>query len=119
MLKSKMLLVFVAVLALAANVSFAEGMQGMDNMNKTQDKGSAGMQVHQGHGVVNKINASAGKINISHEAIPSMNWPGMTMDFKVQNKTDLAAIKPGMKVDFELTVQGKGYQITRITPAKE
>jgi Cu(I)/Ag(I) efflux system protein CusF len=48
-----------------------------------------------------------------------MNWPGMTMDFKVQNKADLATIKPGMKVDFELTVQGKGYQITHITPAKE
>jgi Cu/Ag efflux protein CusF len=74
---------------------------------------------HQGHGVVNKINVSARKINISHDAIPSMNWPGMTMDFKVQNKADLATIKPGMKVDFELTVQGKGYQITHITPAKE
>jgi hypothetical protein len=24
-----------------------------------------------------------------------------------------------MKVDFELTVQGTGYQITHITPAKE
>jgi Cu(I)/Ag(I) efflux system protein CusF len=102
MLKLIMSSVFAAVLALVVSVSVAEDMQ-----------------VHQGHGVVNKINVSARKINISHDAIPSMNWPGMTMDFKVQNKTDLAAIKPGMKVDFELTVQGKGYQITRITPAKE
>jgi len=119
MLKSMMLSVFVAVLALAANVSFAEDMNGMGNMNMQKDMGSDGMQVHKGHGVVKKINAASGKVNISHEPIPSMNWPGMTMDFKVANKDDLAAIKPGMKVDFDLTVKGKGYQITHIAPAGE
>ena len=42
----------------------------------------------------------------------------MTMDFSVQNKAELDAIKPGMAVDFEITQQGKGYRISHIAPAK-
>ena len=119
MLKSITLSLFVAVLSFAANLSYAEDTHGMGNMNMQKDMGDAGMQVHKGQGVVNKINANAGKVNMSHDPIPSLDWPKMTMDFKVQNKEDLSAIKPGMKVDFELTQQGKKYSITRITPAKE
>lgn len=118
MLKSTALSLFVAVLAFTANAGYAEEPHGMGNMNMQQE-GNAAMKVHKAHGVVKKINAAAGKVNISHDPIPSMEWPKMTMDFKVQNKDDLAAIKPGMKVDFDLTVMGKGYQITHITPAKE
>lgn len=118
MFKSVMLKMIVALMAVAANATYAGVNPDMGNMNMQHD-GQAAMQVHKGHGVVNKINAQAGKINISHDPIPGMNWPRMTMDFKVENKADLAAIKPGMKVDFDLTVQGKGYQITHIVPARE
>jgi len=43
----------------------------------------------------------------------------MTMDFNVQDKSALAGIKPGMKVDFEIAKTAEGYRIMRIVPAKE
>jgi Cu/Ag efflux protein CusF len=76
-------------------------------------------QVHQGRGTINKVDMVTGKINISHEAISSLKWPKMTMDFNVQDKSALAGVKQGMKVDFELAKFVGGYRITRITPAME
>ena len=67
MFKVKSSLFLSAVLTLAAYAIHAEGMQGMENMQ--MDTGAMTAQVHHGHGVVNKINAEAGKVNISHEPI--------------------------------------------------
>jgi len=118
MLKATTLSLSAAVLLFAVQAGYAADTQGMGNMNMQQNMGSDAMQKHMGHGVANKINARSGKVNISHEPIDSMSWPKMTMDFTVQNKADLEAIKPGMPVDFELTQKGKGYTITNIKPAK-
>lgn len=118
MYKPRTLSLAAAILVFAAHSGYAEDTQGMGKMNMQQDIGNASAQVHKGHGVVNKINMEAGKVNISHEPIASMQWPKMTMDFTVQNKADLAAIKLGMAVDFEISQQGKGYRISRIVPAK-
>jgi Cu(I)/Ag(I) efflux system protein CusF len=76
-------------------------------------------QVHQGRGIINKMDLDAGKVNISHEPIKSLKWPSMTMDFNVADKSALAGVSPGMKVDFELVKTGSGYHITRIVPVKE
>ena len=77
------------------------------------------VQNHQGRGTINKVDLDAGKVNISHEAITSLKWPKMTMDFNVQDKSALAEIKPGMKVDFEIAKTVEGYRVTRIEPSKE
>jgi Cu/Ag efflux protein CusF len=116
MFKVKSSLFLSVILSIAAYGTQAEDMHGMGNMQT--DAGVMSTQVHHGHGVVNKINVEAGKVNISHEPIGSMNWPKMTMDFSVQNKAELGAIQPGMTVDFEMTKVGKSYPITRIVPAK-
>ena len=118
MFKSTKVILLVAVLVLAVQSGYAADMQQMVNMNMQKNIGSEGMKMHKGHGIVNKINARSGKVNISHDPIDSMNWPKMTMDFTVQNKADLEAIKPGMPVDFELTQKGKGYVISNIKPGK-
>ncbi len=118
MFKSTKVILLVAVLVLAVQSGYAADMQQMGNMNMQTDIGSEGMKMHKGHGIANNINARSGKVNISHEPIESMNWPKMTMDFTVQNKADLEAIKPSMPVDFEITQQGKGYIIMNIRPAK-
>ena len=118
MFKSTKMYLFVVVLVLAVQSGYAADKQQMGNMNTQKELSSEGMKMHTGHGVVNKINVVAGKVNISHEPIESMNWPKMTMDFTVKNKADLEVIKPGMPVDFEITQQGKGYIITNIKPAK-
>jgi len=72
-----------------------------------------------GKGTVNKIDAAKATVNISHEAIPSIKWPAMTMDFKVADKKILSGIKAGQSVTFGLTKEAKtGYVISHIEPAK-
>ena len=115
MYKSITVTTLAAVFAFAALPGYADKSDGRQ-INLAQ---VASPQVHQGRGTVNKLNATAGKINISHEAISSLSWPKMTMDFDVQDKSALDGVKPGMKVDFELAKLAGGYRITRITPAKE
>jgi len=115
MYKSITVATLSAVFALAAFSGYAGDMDGMHN----EKAGKAAAQVHQGRGIVNKVDVEAGIVNISHEAIKSLQWPKMTMDFNVQNKSDLAAIRPGMAVEFELARQGKAYRISRIAPAKK
>lgn len=112
MFKPAILSLFAAALMLAVNLGCA------DEMKMQKDTGNAKVQIHKGHGVVNKINGATGIVNIDHDAIASLKWPGMTMDFTVQDKAGLAAIKPGMAVDFEITMQGSNYRITRIMPAR-
>ena len=76
-------------------------------------------ETHKGQGTVNKLDVLAGSVNLTHDPIKSLGWSGMTMDFKVKNKTTLDKIKPGTKVDFEVTKEADGtFFITRITPAK-
>lgn len=72
-----------------------------------------------GKGTVNKIDAATATVNISHEAIPAIKWPAMTMDFKVADKKILSGIKVGQAVTFGLTKEAKtGYVISHIEPAK-
>jgi len=108
----------VPVLAAFAFVVFHVYADDTGSMQKDMAQ-KAASQVHQGRGVVNKVDLDAGKLNISHEAIKSLKWPQMTMDFKVQNKSVLDGVKPGMKVEIEIVKFADGYRITRIVQARE
>jgi RND family efflux transporter MFP subunit len=72
---------------------------------------------HQGRGTVADIDPKAGVVSLSHEPIASLNWPAMTMDFKVANPSLLAGLKPGMHLGFEFVQRQPGeWVITSITP---
>ena len=76
-------------------------------------------EIHQGKGTINSVNVKAGKLNITHGPIASLDWPGMTMDFEVQDKAKLAKLKAGQKVAFTLIEARKGkYVISEITVVK-
>jgi Cu(I)/Ag(I) efflux system periplasmic protein CusF len=70
------------------------------------------------HGVVNSINTSAGRVNITHDPVPELKWPTMKMNFKAQDPAMLSELKPGMTVDFEIQKMGNQYLVTRITPVQ-
>ena len=110
MYKSITMAALFAAFAFAAIPGYADDTDGTHKV---------AAQSHQARGTINKVDLDAGKVNISHEAITSLKWPKMTMDFNVQDKSVLAGIKPGMKVDFELAKFVSGYRITRIVPAKD
>jgi Cu(I)/Ag(I) efflux system periplasmic protein CusF len=58
------------------------------------------------------------KVNMSHQPLPALGWPAMTMDFDVAPSVDLSRIKPGSRVNFSLEKDKGGmYQIQSIEPA--
>ena len=112
------LLALAALPAHAAEMKEMPGMKGMPGMKMDAGKTAAG-QAHKGQGTVNRVDANAGKVNLTHGPIATLKWPGMTMDFAVKDKQALAKLTPGQKVDFMVTEQPKGqYVITEISPAK-
>ena len=90
-------------------------MKSMDSKSMDmKDMGTnkkAAATTHQGVGVVNDINAATGVVTLVHEPIKSLNWPAMTMGFKVKDKSVIGKIKPGDKVEFTLVQVGKEYLI--------
>ena len=55
---------------------------------------------------------------LEHPPIASLNWPAMTMEFKLANPALLAGIKPGTSVEFEFVERAPGeWVITAIKAA--
>lgn len=71
-----------------------------------------------GSGMVNSVDPAQHKVNLSHNPIPEIGWPAMTMEFPVAPSIDLRTFKPGTRVNFTIE-QGKGgmYEIQAISPA--
>ncbi len=126
MKRSATLIFFSALSVVVSNIAFAQDvskkdssgmdMKGMDM--KSMDMKDMGMNktdaatTHKGVGVVKDINAADGMVTLVHEPIKSLNWPAMTMGFKVKDKSVIGKIKPGDKVEFTLVQAGKEYLIT-------
>jgi Cu(I)/Ag(I) efflux system protein CusF len=78
----------------------------------------AGHNDAHGTGTVNAVDPKQHKVNLSHNPIPEIGWPAMTMDFPVAPSVDLKPIKPGTRVRFTIEQGADGmYQIQAITPA--
>jgi Cu(I)/Ag(I) efflux system membrane fusion protein len=76
---------------------------------------------HRGRGKVNAVDAGTGFVELDHGPIPSMKWGSMTMGFVVENRAQLAGIKRGDAVDFEVRPKPNrdgDFVITRIAPTK-
>jgi Cu(I)/Ag(I) efflux system membrane fusion protein len=73
----------------------------------------------QGRGKVVEVDASKGRVELDHEPIPAMQWPAMRMGFAVEDRGQIARLKPGDAVEFELRAEPTkdgDYVITRIAP---
>ncbi len=68
-----------------------------------------------GKGVIHKISKLNRTVNITHEPIPALNWPEMTMDLPVADSVDLSSLQSGDHVSFHLKLDAdKRYVITQI-----
>jgi Cu(I)/Ag(I) efflux system periplasmic protein CusF len=87
-------------------------------------RGSEMQMAHEGHndahgtGTINSVDPAQHKVNLSHNPLPEIGWPAMTMDFPVAPSVDLKTIKAGTRVNFTIE-QGQGgmYEIKAIAPA--
>ena len=72
---------------------------------------------HKGRGRITDLHIVKGRIEVEHEAIPSLKWPAMTMEFIVADKTVLRTLRKGDAVEFELAAKPtpeNDYVIERI-----
>ncbi len=68
-----------------------------------------------GKGVVHSVDLENRKINVSHEPIPDLKWPEMTMDMNVADGVDIDALKPEQNIHFHIVLgEDKVYRITKI-----
>ncbi len=86
-------------------------MQHDDMKHESMDHGSmdhdAMMKTRAEHmieatGIVKKIYKKDGIVSLSHDAIPAISWPAMTMKFPVGNTVDLDSLNKGQTVQFTL-----------------
>jgi Cu/Ag efflux protein CusF len=93
------------------------GDQGPQHSGQMQ-MAHAGQNDAHGTGTVNTVDPTRHKINLTHQPIPEIGWPAMTMEFPVAPSIDLKPIKPGTRVNFTIE-QGQGgmYEIKAIAPA--
>jgi len=76
---------------------------------------------HRGRGKIVGIEAARGSVEIEHDPIPSLKWPSMTMPFAVADRKQLALVKPGDPVEFQIRAQPNAegfYVIEKIARAR-
>ena len=71
-----------------------------------------------GTGTLNRVDSATGKVNLSHDPIPALNWPAMTMDFALDEGMPPPAIEPGQAVRFQLEETDAGLVIVELDPAE-
>jgi Cu(I)/Ag(I) efflux system protein CusF len=72
----------------------------------------------QGSGVIQSIDLKNGMLVLQHQAIPALNWPAMTMGFKVSDQLLLKGLKMGQSVRFTLKAEGMNAIVTAVSLAK-
>lgn len=70
-------------------------------------------------GVIQAVDVEAGSVNITHEPIPALSWPAMTMDLPVTEAVDLSGVKAGDTVEFAIVLGSDDvYRITALSSSK-
>jgi len=70
------------------------------------------------NGEVKKIDESAGKMTIKHEAITNLDMGAMTMVFKANDSAMLKEVKPGDKIKFSADKVNGQITVMMIEKAK-
>ncbi|MGZ5159628.1 MAG: copper-binding protein [Burkholderiales bacterium] len=105
----KKLVIAAAVVLSTATVAHST----THNMSAESDAQRA---THKAVGVVKKVDAKENKVTVAHEAIKSLNWPAMTMSFKVKDKAVLDKLAENRKVEFDFEQRDRDYVITSVKP---
>jgi len=69
---------------------------------------------HRASASVTSLDANAQVVTLDHAPVTTMNWPAMTMSFKVKDKAMLDKLEVGKTVEVEFVQQGGDYVITDV-----
>lgn len=114
-MKKVVIAVFV-VTSMSASVAVLAQQRSNDmpGMGKGMAATAGAQTVHTATGVVKNLNPGAGTVTFAHEPVKSLNWPAMTMSFRVKDKGLLDKLKEGAKVQFDFVQDGSDYIVTAI-----
>lgn len=70
------------------------------------------------NGEVTKVDESAGKMTIKHEAITNLDMGAMTMVFKANDPTVLKTVKPGDMIKFSADKVNGQMTVMKVEKAK-
>jgi Cu(I)/Ag(I) efflux system membrane fusion protein len=80
--------------------------------------GNAAGAGHNAVGMLDDVDARSGALTITHEPVPSLKWPKMTMEFIPANEAIAKAVPAGTAIRFEFVERKPGeWVVTRIEPA--
>lgn len=115
-MKKLLINALAAIFVLSAPATMAQAQQPMTEGMKDMrmDKTAAGQTVHATRGKVTRIDADASVVILAHEPVGSLDWPAMTMGFKVTDRKLMDKLIVGKTVDFEFIQADKGYVITGV-----
>lgn len=85
-------------------------MKGMDMGKKPAAKGGT----HHAKATVKTVDEKQGKVTLAHEPVASLNWPAMTMSFKVKDKALMSKLSTGKKVHVEFLQVGEDYVVQSV-----
>ena len=106
-----------ALLAATAPAIAADGHAGHAGHKMSAPEGTNEASVAA---VINSIDADGGKVNVTHEPVPALGWPKMTMDLPVTRRVDLGTVKTGSNVMIKLKKgRDKQFRVIAIDPAKK
>lgn len=111
----KMLLVPISLLVVACSPPASEpaAKTDMQSMN-TGPAAASEADAIRAFGTVTAIDAAAGTISLSHEPIPAVQWPAMTMQFRAEDPSILQGIAVGDRVAFALKSAQEPQVITMV-----
>jgi Cu/Ag efflux protein CusF len=95
-----------------------EGHPGAADPNRPLEVAHDGHDDVHGTAQVNAVDPAAHKVNLSHQPIPQIGWPAMTMDFAVAPSVDLTSIKPGSRIDFGMEKGADGMYVIQSISAQ-
>ncbi len=91
-----------------------EAVTGMDAEDEHAGHDMTDMSLEEpmpeGTGKVIEVDAKSGKVVLAHDPIPALEWPSMTMGFRVSDPRQLDGITVGDQVRFSLKLDSQGGQ---------
>lgn len=76
--------------------------------------GSSASPTYETTGKVESVTPEG--ITFSHQPVPALGWPAMTMSFGKSSPTAFADVKPGQTLHFVFRQTDDGYQLTKVEP---
>lgn len=91
-----------------------QAMGDMKGMDMSKKPASPAQGSHHAKATVKKVDDKQSTVTLAHDPVASLNWPAMTMSFKVKDKTLLPKLVAGKRVDVEFVQEGEDYVVKSV-----